>query len=51
MCIRDSSYRGLETPYEYLWLLADDVLIWHKADVDVYKRQVVAHALRMSLLI
>ncbi|MGV8135931.1 MAG: hypothetical protein AB2L20_12010 [Mangrovibacterium sp.] len=24
-----TSYRGLEAPYEYLWLLADDVLIRH----------------------
>lgn len=27
-----ASYRGLEVPFEYLWLLADDVLIWHKTD-------------------
>ena len=45
--VQVTSYRGLETPFEYLWLLADDVLVWHKADVsiayvceeDVYKRQ------------
>lgn len=24
-----TSYRGLEVPFEYLWMLADDVLIWH----------------------
>lgn len=30
-----TSYRGLETPFEYLWSLADDILIWHKADVSL----------------
>ena len=29
-----TSYRGLEVPFEYLWMLADDVLIWHKEDVS-----------------
>ena len=24
------SYRGLETPFEYLWMLADDILILHQ---------------------
>ena len=33
--VQVTSYRGLETPYEYLWLLADDVLVWHKADVSI----------------
>lgn len=33
--VQVTSYRGLETPYEYLWMLADDVLIWHKADVSI----------------
>lgn len=27
-----TSYRGLETPFEYLWMLADDVLIWCQED-------------------
>lgn len=27
-----TSYRGLETPFEYLWMLADDVLIHHSPD-------------------
>lgn len=27
--VQVTSYRGLEVPYEYLWLLADDVLIHH----------------------
>ena len=26
--VQVTSYRGLETPFEYLWLLADDVLIY-----------------------
>lgn len=30
--VQVTSYRGLETPYEYLWLLADDVLIYHGTD-------------------
>ena len=29
------SYRGLEVPFQYLWLLTDDVLIWHKADKSI----------------
>lgn len=33
--VQVTSYRGLETPFEYLWLLADDVLVWHKADVSI----------------
>ena len=32
--IQVTSYRGLEVPFEYLWMLADDVLIWHKEDVS-----------------
>lgn len=27
--VQVTSYRGLETPFEYLWLLADDVLVYH----------------------
>ena len=29
-----TSYRGLEIPFEYLWLLADDVLIRHIPDTE-----------------
>lgn len=29
-----TSYRGLEAPFEYLWLLADDVLIRHIPDAE-----------------
>lgn len=29
-----TSYRGLEAPFEYLWLLADDVLIRHIPDKE-----------------
>lgn len=29
-----TSYRGLEAPFEYLWLLADDVLIRHIPDTE-----------------
>ena len=32
--IQVTSYRGLETPFEYLWSLADDLLVWHKQDVS-----------------
>lgn len=32
--VQVTSYRGLEVPFEYLWMLADDVLIWHKEDVS-----------------
>lgn len=28
--IQVTSYRGLETPFEYLWALADDLLVWHQ---------------------
>ncbi len=27
--VQVTSYRGLETPFEYLWLLADDLLVYH----------------------
>ena len=27
-----TSYRGLEVPFEYLWMLADDILVWNKED-------------------
>ncbi len=30
--VQVTSYRGLENPFEYLWMLADDVLIWHQSD-------------------
>lgn len=30
--VQVTSYRGLETPFEYLWSLADDLLVCHKAD-------------------
>lgn len=30
--VQVTSYRGLETPYEYLWWLADDVLIYSEQD-------------------
>ena len=30
--VQVTSYRGLEVPFEYLWMLADDVLIWHQTD-------------------
>ena len=30
--IQVTSYRGLETPFEYLWMLADDLLVWHQQD-------------------
>ena len=29
-----TSYRGLETPFEYLWWLADDLLVYHGSDVS-----------------
>lgn len=32
--VQVTSYRGLETPYEYLWMLADDVLIRHIPDAE-----------------
>ncbi len=31
LTVQVDSYRGLETPKEYLWLLADDVLVQHVA--------------------
>lgn len=30
--VQVSSYRGLEVPFQYLWMLADDVLIYHGSD-------------------
>ncbi len=30
--VQVTSYRGLETPFEYLWMLADDVLIRYSPD-------------------
>lgn len=33
--VKVNSYRGFEVPYDYLWLLADDLLIWHKADKSI----------------
>ena len=32
MVVHVTSYRGLEVPFGYLWMLADDVLIWHQTD-------------------
>lgn len=32
MNVQVTSYRGLETPFEYLTSLADDLLVWHKQD-------------------
>ena len=32
LTVQVTSYRGLETPFEYLWMLADDLLVWHKSD-------------------
>lgn len=29
-----TSYRGLEVPFEYLWMLADDVLVYHHPQAD-----------------
>lgn len=28
--IQVTSYRGLEAPFEYLWMLADDFLVWNR---------------------
>lgn len=33
--VQVTSYRGLEAPFEYLWLLADDILVWNKEDTIV----------------
>lgn len=33
--VQVTSYRGLEAPFEYLWMLADDILIWNKEDAVV----------------
>jgi hypothetical protein len=35
--VQVTSYRGLEVPYEYLWMLADDVLIYHDSDANTGK--------------
>lgn len=32
LTVQVASYRGLEAPFEYLWLLADDVLVWCQED-------------------
>ena len=32
--VQVASYRGLETPFEYLWMLADDILIRHLLAAD-----------------
>jgi len=29
-----TSYRGLEAPFNYLWMLADDVLVYHSPDSE-----------------
>lgn len=33
--VQVTSYRGLEAPFEYLWLLADDILVWNKENTIV----------------
>ena len=33
--VQVTAYRGLEAPFEYLWMLADDILIWNKEDAVV----------------
>lgn len=33
--VQVTSYRGLEVPFEYLWMLADDMLVWNKEDAIV----------------
>jgi hypothetical protein len=35
--VQVTSYRGFEVPYEYLWMLADDVLIYHDSDANTGK--------------
>jgi hypothetical protein len=35
--VQVTSYRGLECPYEYLWMLADDVLVYHDSDANTGK--------------
>lgn len=32
--VQVTSYRGLETPFEYLNMFADDLLVWHKQNAD-----------------
>ncbi len=32
--VQVTSYRGLENPFEYLWMLADDVLVYHNPTAD-----------------
>lgn len=32
--VKVSSYRGLEAPFNYLWMLADDLLLYHGNDVS-----------------
>ena len=32
-----TSYRGIENPFEYLWMLADDVLIHHSPNTELNK--------------
>lgn len=32
--VQVTSYRGFEVPFEYLWMLADDVLIYHSPDSE-----------------
>ncbi len=33
--VQVTSYRGFEFPFEFIWMLADDVLVWHKDDVSI----------------
>lgn len=35
--VQVTSYRGLETPFEYLWMLADDLLVYHDSDANTGK--------------
>lgn len=35
--VQVTSYRGLEVPFEYIWWMADDVLIYHSPDSKLSK--------------
>lgn len=41
--VQVTSYRGLETPFEYLWMLADDVLIHYTPATETAERRCVAY--------
>lgn len=34
--VQVTSYRGLEVPYEYLWMLADDALVWNTEGASTF---------------